>query len=87
MLNGELEARFGTTVSVRVDVNTGKFCRHAGAAGDWRRVNLAARLEQAAGPGGIIISSQTWRLVHDTMTAEAAGATQVELEVIDRFRT
>jgi len=25
--------------------------------------------------------------VHDAVTAEAAGATQVELEVIDRFRT
>ena len=74
-------------MSVRVGVNTGKFCRHGGAAGDWRRVNLAARLEQAAGLGGIIISFQTWCLVHDAVTAEAAGATQVELEVIDRFRT
>jgi len=34
VLNGELEARFGTTVSVRAGVNTGRFCRHGGATGD-----------------------------------------------------
>ena len=33
-------------------------------------VNLAARLEQAAGPGEIVMGAQTWRLVHDAVTAE-----------------
>ena len=33
-------------------------------------VNLAARLEQAAGPGEIVMGPQTWRLVHDAVTAE-----------------
>ncbi|HSV45404.1 MAG TPA: adenylate/guanylate cyclase domain-containing protein, partial [Ramlibacter sp.] len=33
-------------------------------------VNLAARLEQAAEPGGIMISRETWALVSDEFEAE-----------------
>jgi predicted ATPase len=38
------------------------------ATGD--AVNVAARLEQAAGPGEIIMGRQSWRLVQDAVTAE-----------------
>jgi tetratricopeptide (TPR) repeat protein len=38
------------------------------ATGD--AVNLAARLEQAAAPGEIVIGPQTWRLVRDAVEAE-----------------
>ena len=38
------------------------------AAGDV--VNVAARLEQAAAPGEVIIGPQTWRLVREAVTAE-----------------
>jgi class 3 adenylate cyclase len=70
-LNRELEADFGATVSVRVGVNTGQVV--AGieerlATGD--AVNLAARLEQAAAPGEIVIGPQTWALVRDAVTSE-----------------
>ena len=56
LLNAELEADFGTAVSVRTGVNTGQVVVGAEerlATGD--AVNLAARLEQAAAPGEIIM--------------------------------
>jgi class 3 adenylate cyclase/tetratricopeptide (TPR) repeat protein len=69
-LNRELEADFGATVSVRVGVNTGQVVtgiEERLATGD--AVNLAARLEQAAAPGEIVIGPQTWALVRDAVTA------------------
>jgi class 3 adenylate cyclase/tetratricopeptide (TPR) repeat protein len=71
VLNRELEAEFGATVRVRTGVNTGQVVvgtEERLATGD--AVNLAARLEQAAGPGEIVMGVQTWRLVHDAVTAE-----------------
>jgi len=63
--------------SARMGVNTG-FCT-VGNFGSQDRmdytiigaaVNLAARLEQAAEPGKILISHETWALVKDVVTAE-----------------
>jgi class 3 adenylate cyclase/tetratricopeptide (TPR) repeat protein len=71
VLNRALEADFGATVSVRTGVNTGQVVTGTGerlATGD--AVNLAARLEQAAAPGEIVIGPQTWRLVRGAVTAE-----------------
>jgi class 3 adenylate cyclase/tetratricopeptide (TPR) repeat protein len=71
VLNRELEADFGASVSVRTGVNTGQVVTGTDerlATGD--AVNLAARLEQAAVPGEIIMGPQTWRLVRDAVTAE-----------------
>jgi class 3 adenylate cyclase/tetratricopeptide (TPR) repeat protein len=71
VLNRDLEVRFGTTVSVRTGVNTGQVITGTSerlATGD--AVNLAARLEQAAAPGEIVIGPQTWALVRDAVTAE-----------------
>src|SRR5262245_42621693 len=70
-LNTELEADFGASVSVRTGVNTGPVVTGTGerlATGD--AVNLAARLEQAAAPGEIVIGPQTWALVRDAVEAE-----------------
>ena len=36
-------------------------------------VNVAARLEQAASPGDVLIGEQTLRLVRDAVDAEPAG--------------
>ena len=75
VLNRELEADFGATVSVRTGVNTGQVVTGTEerlATGD--AVNLAARLEQAAAPGEIVIGPQTWRLVRDAVDGRAAGA-------------
>jgi class 3 adenylate cyclase/tetratricopeptide (TPR) repeat protein len=71
VLNGQLEAEFGATVSVRTGVNTGQVVTGTEerlATGD--AVNLAARLEQAAAPGEIVIGPQTWALVRYAVEAE-----------------
>ena len=71
VLNGRLEADFGASVSVRTGVNTGQVVTGTGerlATGD--AVNVAARLEQAAAPGEIVIGPQTWALVRDAVEAE-----------------
>src|SRR5690242_2196593 len=61
VLNRELEADFGTIIRVRTGVNTGLVVTGSDerlAAGD--AVNVAARLEQAAAPGEIVLGPLTW---------------------------
>jgi class 3 adenylate cyclase len=79
VLNRQLEADFGATVSVRTGVNTGQVVTGTEerlAIGD--AVNLAARLEQAAAPGEIVIGPQTWALVRGAATAEPLGPLQLK---------
>ncbi len=70
-LNAELERRFGVTIAVRMGVNTGEVVTGGPSAaasvvtGD--AVNVAARLEQAAPPGEILLGELTYRLVRDTV--------------------
>ena len=74
-LNRELEARRGVSISMRTGVNTGEVV--AGdpslgqtlATGD--AINTAARLEQAASPGEILLGASTHRLVREAVRAEA----------------
>jgi adenylate cyclase len=64
------------TFQVRMGINTG-YCDVGNFGSDvrmdytiiGREVNLAARLEQAAVPGGIIISKETYGLVRDEIVA------------------
>jgi adenylate cyclase len=64
------------TFQVRMGINTG-YCDVGNFGSDLRmdytiigrEVNLAARLEQAAEPGGIIISKETYGLVRDEIVA------------------
>jgi DNA-binding SARP family transcriptional activator/tetratricopeptide (TPR) repeat protein len=84
-LNKELERESGVGVSVRVGVATGEVIVDpaAGAAaisGD--AVTTAARLEQAAGAGEILIAESTERLLHDAVRAEANGAGGLRLEEV-----
>jgi class 3 adenylate cyclase len=73
-LNAELERRYGSTIALRIGVNTGEVVageettRQALVTGD--AVNVAARLEQAAEPGQILIGEPTYRLVRDAVSAE-----------------
>jgi class 3 adenylate cyclase/tetratricopeptide (TPR) repeat protein len=79
-LNKELERDRGVTIDSRIGVNTGEVVagdRDPGqtlVTGD--AVNVAARLEQAAAPGEILIGEATLRLVPDAVVAEP-----VELEL------
>jgi len=65
------------TFQVRMGINTG-YCDVGNFGSDLRmdytiigsEVNLAARLEQAADPGGILISKETWGLVRDEIVVD-----------------
>ena len=73
-LNEQLERRYGSTIALRIGVNTGEVVagdatlRQALVTGD--AVNVAARLEQAASPGEILIGEPTFRLVRDAVSAD-----------------
>jgi class 3 adenylate cyclase/tetratricopeptide (TPR) repeat protein len=76
-LNDEFAAVWGTTFDARIGVNTGEVlarCPDADQSlvvGD--AVNTAARLEQVAAPGEILIGDDTYWLVHDAVSAEHIG--------------
>ena len=74
-LNAELDREHGVTLACRMGVNTGEVVSGTGDAvivGD--AVNVAARLEQAAAPGEILLGDETYRLVRDAVTAEPVDA-------------
>jgi class 3 adenylate cyclase/tetratricopeptide (TPR) repeat protein len=70
-LNVTLQEQFGVTLENRTGVNTGEVV--TGEGGDSQRlatgdtVNVAARLEQAAPVGAILIGEPTYRLVRDNV--------------------
>lgn len=64
-----IASQTGVTLQFRTGVNTGwVMVRHRRTIGD--AVNVAARLEQAARPGEILIGRETLRLVRDAVDAE-----------------
>jgi class 3 adenylate cyclase/tetratricopeptide (TPR) repeat protein len=70
-LNEELERDYGTRLELRIGVNTGEVVTGTEerlATGD--PVNVAARLEQAAGPGEILVGRETLRLTRDAVEVE-----------------
>jgi DNA-binding SARP family transcriptional activator len=72
-LVSDLERDRGITVALRAGVNTGEVVvgntvAHGLVAGD--AVNVAARLQQAAIPGEILVDEQTERLVRDAVSVE-----------------
>ena len=85
-LNRELEDRWGVRLDIRTGVNTGEVvvCEPGSAdsavvgevVGD--AVNVAARLEQAATAGEVLIGADTYRLVRDTVNAEAVEPLEVK---------
>src|SRR5919106_570317 len=73
-LNEQLELRWGVRLQARTGVNTGEVIAgdssegQAYASGD--AVNVAARLEQAASPGEILVGEHTFELVRDAVLVE-----------------
>jgi len=80
-LNEELQRAHGVTLQIRTGVNTGTVvvgdlvAGQSFVAGD--AVNVAARLEQSAPPGEILIGEDTFRLVRHAVTAEPVEPLQV----------
>ena len=76
-LNGELEDDYGLTVSMRVGIDTGEVVvstLHERPGAEFvvvgETVNRAARLQMAAPPGGVLISTDTCRHVRGRFALE-----------------
>ena len=73
-LNDELDRRLGSRIALRIGVNTGEVVagdastRQSILTGD--AVNVAARLEQAAGTGEVLLGDATFQLVRDAVSVE-----------------
>ena len=74
-LNDELEQEHGVRIAIRTGVNTGEVIAGRDtrdqklATGD--AVNVAARLEQAAASGEVLLGAETHRAVRDAVVVEA----------------
>jgi class 3 adenylate cyclase/tetratricopeptide (TPR) repeat protein len=72
----------GVAIAVRTGVNTGEVVAgdsasgHGFVTGD--AVNVAARLEQAASPGEILIGDQTYSLVQDAVRCEPVASLELK---------
>src|SRR6478609_6703533 len=73
-LNVELERRYGVQLSNRTGVNTGEVVSGDPSTGQrlvtGDAVNVAARLEQAAGEREVLLGGLTYRLVRDDVEVE-----------------
>jgi class 3 adenylate cyclase len=76
-LNEEFERERGISLQVRTGVNTGEVVTGDPSGGQFYAtgdaVNVAARLEQAAQPGEVLLGEQTYRLVQDAVRVELVG--------------
>jgi class 3 adenylate cyclase/tetratricopeptide (TPR) repeat protein len=74
-LNEELDRHWGVRLTVRTGVNTGEVVSGDPTAGQrlvtGDAVNVAARLEQAAGAQEVLLGDLTYRLVRDYVDVEA----------------
>ena len=89
VLNDDLAVDYGTTLAVRIGVNTGEVVTGTEerlATGD--AVNVAARLEQAAAPGEIVIGAETVALVRDAVEVESLAPLELKGkgELLPAFR-
>jgi class 3 adenylate cyclase/tetratricopeptide (TPR) repeat protein len=77
-LNIDLEREHGEGLAARIGVNTGEVVAGDPSAGQrlvtGDAVNIAARLEQAAAPGEILLGEPTFRLVKDAVEVEPVDA-------------
>ena len=73
-LNGELDSTWGVQLGTRIGVNSGEVVATDSSGGQsfmvGGPVNLAARLEQAAGVGEILLGEATRDLVRDAVTTK-----------------
>jgi class 3 adenylate cyclase len=76
-LNEELERERGFALGLRTGVNTGEVVAGDPSSGEFYAtgdaVNVAARLQQVAHPGEILLGESTFRLVRDAVRVEAVA--------------
>ena len=81
-LDKEVDRQRGITLATRIGINTGEVVTGDPAAEaisiTGAPVNLAARLEQIAEPGEIVVGQDTFRLIHDAVTAEEVGPVRLK---------
>ncbi|MEV1169938.1 adenylate/guanylate cyclase domain-containing protein [Nonomuraea sp. NPDC049784] len=82
-LNVELMRELGCGIGIRIGVNTGEVVAVDAATGDHtfvsgEIVNIAARLEQHAPSGEILLGESTYRMVSGAVTAEAVPPLDVK---------
>jgi class 3 adenylate cyclase/tetratricopeptide (TPR) repeat protein len=81
-LNRELERDHGVGLAARIGVNTGEVVAGDPTAGQrlvtGDAVNVAARLEQAAQPGQILLGDPTHRLVRDAVEVEPVAPLELK---------
>jgi tetratricopeptide (TPR) repeat protein len=80
-LNDELESSWGVRLLIRIGVNTGEVVTGGTevptyATGD--AVNVAARLQQEASPGEILLGRETYRFVRDVVLTEILEPLEVK---------
>jgi tetratricopeptide (TPR) repeat protein len=91
-LNADLERDWGVRIAVRIGVNTGQVVAGDPSGGQnlvtGDTVNTAARLEQAARPGEILIGDETYRLTRDAVEVEPVDplALKGKADAVDAFR-
>ncbi|OIJ64333.1 adenylate/guanylate cyclase domain-containing protein [Streptomyces mangrovisoli] len=91
-LNTELEQDFGSTLAVRIGVNSGEAVTSSdlvdGTVASGEVVNVAARLEQAAPAGHILIGPATRTLLGAAAVVENVGALSLKgkRDPVDAFR-
>jgi class 3 adenylate cyclase len=88
-MNGQLDREYGVSLHLRTGVNTGEVVTGTEerlATGD--AVNVAARLEQAAQPGEILIGDETRRLARGAIEVEPVDplALKGKTEPVAAFR-
>jgi class 3 adenylate cyclase len=73
-LNDEFERRFGSRIGLRIGINTGEVVAGDASSGETfvsgDPVNVAARLEQTAAVGEVLLGELTWRLTRQAVRAE-----------------
>jgi class 3 adenylate cyclase/tetratricopeptide (TPR) repeat protein len=81
-LNKEIERDRGVTIRVRIGMNTGEVVSGDQVAGQalvtGDTVNVAARLEQHAEPGEVLLGEATHRLVRNAVNAEPVEPIEVK---------
>ena len=77
LLNHDLQRDWGLTLDLRIGIGSGEVVTGSEGLGTMlvtgAPVNLAARLEQVAGAGEILLSERTFRLVRYDVEAERTG--------------